>query len=49
MDYNEQKDIPNLEYDKGNLSNDYKFLVQKLRSIKNIIKTLEKNFLEKEI
>ena len=46
---NDQKDISNLEYNKGNFSNDYKFLVQKLKSIKKIIDILEKNLLKKEI
>ena len=45
----EEKDILNLENDKKNLPNDYKFLVQKLRSIREIINLLEKNFLDKEI
>ena len=50
MDYKKQeKEVSNLEYDKSNLKNDYKYLVQKLRSIKEIINLLEKNFLEKEI
>ena len=49
MDNKDQIDISNLEFDKDNLPNDYKFLVQKLKSIKNKIKKLEKNFLEKQI
>tara|TARA_S200000501_G_C20559365_1_gene628061 strand:- start:427 stop:576 length:150 start_codon:yes stop_codon:yes gene_type:complete len=49
MDNKYQKDISNLEFNKGNLPDDYKLLVQKLTRIKNIIKILEKNFLEKEI
>lgn len=50
MDNNDQpKDISNLEFNKSDLSNDYKFLVQKLKSIKEIINLLEKKFLEKEI
>ena len=49
MDNKYQKDISNAEFNKGNLPNDYKLLVQKLKSIKNIIKILEKNFLKKEI
>ena len=49
MDNKEQeKDISDLEFDKGKLPNDYKFLVQKLRSISEIINKLEKFFLEKE-
>ena len=49
MENKDQKDISNLKYNEGNLTNDYKFLVQKLKSIKYIIKILEKNFLEKDI
>ena len=45
----DEKDILNLEHDKDKLPNDYKFLVQKLRNIKEIINLLEKNFLDKEI
>ena len=44
-----KKDASNFEYHKSNLPNDYKILVQKLNSIKSIIKLLEKNFLKKEI
>ena len=49
MTNNDQKDISNFEYNKGNCPKDYKFLVQKLKSIKEIIGILEKNLLEKEI
>jgi len=50
MDNKEQeKDISNLGFDKTKDSNDIKFLVQKLKSIKEIINTLEKKFLEKEM
>ena len=49
MTNNEQKDISNLDYDDGNFPKDYNFLVQKLKSIKEIIGILEKNLLEKEI
>ena len=49
MDYKDQKDISSLESNNGNLPNDYKLLVQKLKSIKSIIKILEKNFLERDI
>ena len=49
MDYKDQKDISSLELNNGNLSNDYKLLFQKLKSIKSIIKILEKNFLERDI
>ena len=42
--------ISNLEFNKENPPNDYKFLVQKLKSIKGIINLLEKKlFFEKEI
>ena len=46
---NTEKDISSLEFDKDNTQNDYKFLVKKLKSIKEIISYLEKNFLEKKI
>ena len=49
MTNNDQKEISNLEYNKSNFPKDYKFLVQKLKSIKRIIDMLEKDFLEKEI
>ena len=49
MTNNDQKDISNLEYNKGNIPKDYKFLAQKLKSIKKIIDMLEKNLLKKEI
>ena len=49
MDNKNQTDISNLEFNKGDLPYDYKLLVQKLKSIKNIIKILEKNFLHREI
>ena len=45
----EKNDIPNWEFHNDNKLNDYKFLVQKLKSIKDIISTLEKKFLRKEI
>ena len=49
MDNKEQgKEIQSLEFDKNNNSNDYKFLVKKLKNIKESINLLEKNFLEKE-
>ena len=44
----EEKDMPALEFNKDNYSNDYKFLVQKLKSIKQSIALIEKNFLEKD-
>ena len=50
MDNKEQeKDISNLGFDKAQDSHDIKFLVQKLKSIKEIINLLEKKFLEKEM
>ena len=48
MEYTDQRDKSNLNYKKDNLPNDYDFLVQKLKSIKNIIENLEKNFFEKK-
>ena len=44
-----EKDKLNLEYDKNKIPNDYNFLVKKLRSIREIIHLIEKNFLDKEI
>jgi len=49
MDYKEQKkEVSGLDTDKGHSRNDYKFLFQKLKSIKDIINTLEQKFLEKK-
>ena len=45
----QQKDISGFEFDRGKTRNDYKFLAQKLKSIKEIINLLEKKFLQKEI
>ena len=46
MDNKEQeKDISDLEFDKVKTQNDYKFLVQKLKNIKQIITLLENKFL----
>ena len=45
----QEKDISSLEFDKGKTANDYKFLLQKLKSMKEIINLLEKNFLQKEM
>ena len=45
----QEKDIASLESQKGKTQNDYQFLVQKLRSIKEIINLLEKKFLQKEM
>tara|TARA_A100000164_G_scaffold229717_1_gene203773 strand:- start:92 stop:256 length:165 start_codon:yes stop_codon:yes gene_type:complete len=54
MDNNEQEkeqeqDISSVDFDKGKTRNDYEFLVQKLKSIKEIINLLEKTFLHKEM
>ena len=50
MDNKEQeKDISSLEFDQNKTQNDYKFLVQKLKNIKEIIDLLEKKFLQKEM
>ena len=49
MDNTDQKSISNMEFNKANLPNDYKLLVQKLKSIKDKINLLDKDFLEKEI
>ena len=50
MNYKEKEDdTSNLEFDKSKLSKDYKFLVQKLKSIRKNINLLEKNFFENEI
>ena len=43
------QDISSVEFDQDKLLTDYKFLVQKLRSIKDSINLLEKYFLNKEI
>tara|TARA_B100000482_G_C12413853_1_gene222260 strand:+ start:343 stop:495 length:153 start_codon:yes stop_codon:yes gene_type:complete len=45
----QEKNISSFEFDKGDTSNDYKFLVQKLKSIKKIINLLEQKFLNKEM
>ena len=44
----QNKDIPSVEFDKDNNLNDYQFLVQKLKIIKENITLLEKHFLEHE-
>ena len=50
MDNKEQeKDLSSLGFDKSKTSNDNKSLVQKLKSIKEIINLLEKKFLQKEM
>ena len=43
-----EKEIASYEFDKNNHPNDYKYLVQKLKSIFESIHLLEKNFLNKE-
>ena len=52
MDNKEQEqeqDILNLKSDKSKTIHDYKFLVQKLKSMQEIINLLENNFLHKEM
>ena len=49
MDNKDQKDISSWDFNKDNFPNDYKLLVQKLKSIKEIISILEKKFLGKRI
>ena len=46
---NKDQDISSLEFEKGNTYKDYQFLVQKLKSIKEIINLLENKFLQKEM
>ena len=45
----QEKDRSSLECDKGKILSDYKFLVHRLKSIKEIINLLEKRFLQKEM
>jgi len=45
---NTEKEQTNFEFHKNNHSNDYKFLLQRLKSISESIYLLEKNFLDKE-
>ena len=45
----QEKNISSFEFDKSNTQYDYKFLVQKLKSIKEIINLLEKKFLQEEM
>ena len=50
MDNKEQeKDISSFGFENAKDSNDNKLLVQKLKSIKEIINLLEKKFLQKEM
>ena len=44
----QEKDIRSLEFEKDNYPNDYKFLVQKLKNIKEVINLLEKNLFNNE-
>ena len=44
----QEKNKSDMEFDNGKLPNNYKFLVQKLKRIRETINLLEKNFLEKE-
>ncbi len=46
---NQEQEIPNVEFNKSNHLNDYKYLIKKLKSIKGLIDSLEKKFFEKEI
>ena len=48
-DKEQEKDISSLEFDKGKTRNDLKFLVQKLKNIKEIIILLENKFFKKEM
>ena len=45
---NTEKEKGNFEFDKNNHPNDYKLLIQKLKSISESIDLLEKNFLNKK-
>ena len=44
----QEKNKSDMEFDNSKLPNNYKFLVQKLKRIRETINLLEKNFLEKE-
>ena len=46
---NQEQKISNLEFNQANFLNDYKFLVQKLKNIKEIITLLENKLLQQEI
>ena len=49
MDNSEQaKKISGLEFETVKTRNDYNFLVQKLKSIKEVINLLEKSFTERD-
>ena len=45
---NLEKEKASFEFHKNNHSNDYNFLVERLKSISESISLLEKNFLNKE-
>ena len=46
----QENDILNFELDKGKTRNDYKFLAQKLKNMKEIINLLEKKvFTERDV
>jgi len=45
----QDKDISSQEFEKEDTLIDYKFLVQKLKSIREIINLLEQKFLNKEM
>ena len=47
--YEQEKDISSMESDKDKNFNDYKFLAEKLKNIKETINLLEKKFLQKEM
>ena len=44
----QEKDIASFQFDNNNHQDDYKVLLQKLKSISEIIYFLEKNFLDQE-
>tara|TARA_S200000501_G_C20224704_1_gene483037 strand:- start:99 stop:245 length:147 start_codon:yes stop_codon:yes gene_type:complete len=46
---NKEKDISSVDFDKGKTIDDYKLLFQKLKSIKESINLLEKNFMHQEM
>ena len=44
----QEKDISSVHIDEGKIRNEYKFLLQKLKKIKDIINLLEEKFVQKE-
>ena len=44
----QEKDLSSVDFDIDEYNNDYKYLVQKLKSISKSIHLLEKTFLDKE-